>query len=265
MIDLKGHSALITGSTKGVGRSIAEAFAQAGANVVLHGRQRDENAEEVLQICQEKGVQADFVTGDLAGPTIEAVDALFDQAIRVQPKLDILVNNAGTYIDRPFLEMDWQTWEHTWRLNVSSVYFLTQRFAWRWVQNRIAGRVLLIGSINGRLAEPTHTCYDSTKGAIEAMVKSLCVALAPQGIRVNGLAPGLVRTPLTSVIDRDDRFRRWMELHTPNGQVPHSDVCGGAAVFLCSDHAEHIHGQMLLVDGGMSAWQQPDMPPGWQG
>ena len=265
MIDLKGHSALITGSTKGVGRSIAEAFAKAGANVVLHGRQRDANAEEVLQICQETGVQADFITGDLAAPTIAAVEALFDQAIRLQPKLDILVNNAGTYIDLPFLDMDWATWEQTWRLNVASVYFLTQRFARRWVANRVAGRVLMIGSINGRLAEPTHTCYDSTKGAIEAMVKSVCVALAPHDIRVNGLAPGLVRTPLTSIVDRDQRFRRWMELHTPNRQVPHSDVCGGAAVFLCSDAAEHIHGQMLLVDGGMSAWQQPDMPSDWQG
>jgi glucose 1-dehydrogenase len=265
MINLKNHSALITGSTKGVGRSIAEAFARAGANVVLHGRKRDENAEEVLQVCQEQGVQADFVTGDFAGPTIEAVDSVFDQAIRAQPKLDILVNNAGTYMDLPFLEMDWATWEQTWRLNVASVYFLTQRFAQRWVQSRVAGRVLMIGSINGRLAEPTHTCYDSTKGAIEAMVKSVCVALAPHDIRVNGLAPGLVRTPLTSIIDRDQRFRRWMELHTPSGQVPHSDVCGGAAVFLCSDCAEHIHGQMLLVDGGMSAWQQPDMPAEWQG
>lgn len=95
------------------------------------------------------------------------------------------------------------------------------------------------------------------------MVKSLCVALAPQGIRVNGLAPGLVRTPLTAIIDRDKRFARWMELHTPNGVVPHADVCGGSAVFLLSDQAEHVQGQMLLVDGGMSAWQQPDMPPEW--
>ena len=94
------------------------------------------------------------------------------------------------------------------------------------------------------------------------MVRSLCVSLAPHGIRVNGLAPGLVRTPLTRVIDRDERFRRWMELHTPNRQVPHSDVCGSGAVYLCSDDAWHVHGQMLLVDGGMSAWQQPDMPEG---
>ena len=122
----------------------------------------------------------------------------------------------------------------------------------------------MIGSINGRLAEPTHTCYDSSKGAIDAMVRSLCVSLAPLNIRVNGLAPGLVRTPLTSIIESDERFRRWMELHTPSGQVPHSDVCGSGAVYLCSDDAWHVHGQMLLVDGGMSAWQQPDMPDDWK-
>jgi len=122
---------------------------------------------------------------------------------------------------------------------------------------------LMIGSINGRLAEPTHTCYDASKGAVEMMVKSLCVTLAPLGIRVNGLAPGLVRTPLTSIIDRDPRFERWMCLHTPNGQVPQADVCGSGAVYLCSDDARHVHGQMLLVDGGMSAWQQPDMPDSW--
>lgn len=264
MIDLQGHSALITGSTKGVGRSIAEAFAAAGANVVLHGRSRDANAEEVLAHCQAKGVRAEFVTGDLMGDTMPAVDELFAAATKAQPGIDILVNNAGTYIDKPYLEMDWETYDRTMRLNVAAPYFLTQRFARHWVAGKIAGRVLMIGSINGRLAEPTHSCYDSSKGAIEAMVRSLCVSLAPLGIRVNGLAPGLVRTPLTSVIDRDERFRRWMELHTPNGQVPHSDVCGSGAVYLCSDDAWHVHGQMLLVDGGMSAWQQPDMPEGWK-
>jgi NAD(P)-dependent dehydrogenase (short-subunit alcohol dehydrogenase family) len=265
MIHLRGHSALITGSTKGVGRSIAEAFAQAGANVLLHGRARNEDAETALSNCRAAGVKAEFITGDLAGPTMAAVEEVFAAAQRAMPQIDILVNNAGTYIDKPFLEMDWQTWQHTIGLNVSSPYFLTQRFAKTWIERGMRGRVLLIGSINGRLAEPVHTAYDTSKGAIEAMVKSLCVALAPLGIRVNGLAPGLVRTPLTSIIDRDPRFKQWMELHTPNHEVPHSDVCGGGAVFLCSDHAEHIHGQMLLVDGGMSAWQQPDMPEGWRG
>jgi NAD(P)-dependent dehydrogenase (short-subunit alcohol dehydrogenase family) len=264
MIQLRGHSALITGSTKGVGRSTAEAFAAAGANVVLHGRNRDAIAEEAIAACRSRGVEAEFVTGDLMGETIPAVDALFAAALKAMPAIDILVNNAGTYIDKPFLEMDFETYDRTMRLNVAAPYFLTQRFARHWIATKVAGRVLLIGSINGRLAEPTHSCYDSSKGAIDAMVRSLCVSLAPHGIRVNGLAPGLVRTPLTSIIDRDERFRRWMELHTPSGQVPHSDVCGSGAVYLCSDDAWHVHGQMLLVDGGMSAWQQPDMPDEWK-
>lgn len=264
MIHLHGHCALITGSTKGVGRSIAEAFAAAGASVVLHGRRRDASAEEAIASCHKHGGRVEFVTSDLMGDTIPAVDRLFADALAAMPGIDILVNNAGTYIDKPFLEMDFETYERTMRLNVAAPYFLTQRFSRHWIANKTAGRVLMIGSINGRLAEPTHSCYDSSKGAIDAMVRSLCVSLAPLGIRVNGLAPGLVRTPLTAVIDRDERFRRWMELHTPNGQVPASDVCGSGAVYLCSDDAWHVHGQMLLVDGGMSAWQQPDVPEAYK-
>jgi NAD(P)-dependent dehydrogenase (short-subunit alcohol dehydrogenase family) len=251
---------LITGSTKGVGRSIAEAFATAGASVVIHGRRRDTQADEVIARCANRGVRAEFVAADLMRDTLPVVERLFADATAAVGPIDILVNNAGTYIDKPFLEMDPDTYERTMRLNVAAPYFLTQQFARHWIAAGVAGRVLMIGSINGRLAEPTHSCYDTSKGAIDAMVRSLCVSLAPHGIRVNGLAPGLVRTPLTSIVDRDERFRRWMELHTPSGQVPHSDVCGSGAVYLCSDEAWHVHGQMLLVDGGMSAWQQPDMP-----
>ena len=264
MIHLRGHAALVTGSTKGVGRSIVEALAAAGADVLVHGRAVGQDSEETLAKCRcPRYCAPEFITGDLTGPTIPTVESLFTTATTVFPRLDLLVNNAGTYIDKPYLEMDWETYDYTMRLNVASPYFLTQRFSRYWIEKGIGGRVLMIGSINGRLAEPIHTCYDSSKGAIEAMVKSFCVSLAPHKIRVNGLAPGLVRTPLTSVVDRDPRFARWMELHTPNGEVPHSDVCGGGAVYLLSDMASHVHGQMLLVDGGMSAWQQPDMPENW--
>jgi NAD(P)-dependent dehydrogenase (short-subunit alcohol dehydrogenase family) len=171
-----------------------------------------------------------------------------------------LVNNAGGYLDKPFLEMDFQTLDNTMRLNVYAGYFLTQLFSKKWIANQIDGRVLMTGSINGRLAEEDHTAYDTSKGAVEMLVKSLCVSLAPHNIRVNGMAPGLVRTPLTAIVDRDEKFADWMCMHTPNGQVPTAEVCGGAAVFLCSDAASHVHGQMLLVDGGMSVWQQPDPP-----
>ena len=260
MIDLRGHAALVTGSTKGVGRSIVEAFAAAGADVVIHGRQQSEASHEVLKNCRAKGGRAEFITGDLSQPTEAVVDEVFSQAIEAMPDIDILVNNAGTYMDVPYLDMDYERFETTMRLNVFSPFFLTQRFARHWVENDVNGRVLMIGSINGRLAEPTHSGYDTSKGAVEMMVKTLCVELAPKNIRVNGMAPGLVRTPLTSIIDQDKNFEHWMCLHTPSGEVPHSDVCGDAAAYLVSDAARHVHGQMLLVDGGMSAWQQPDMP-----
>lgn len=262
MIDLKGHTALVTGSTKGVGRSIVQAFARAGADVVVHGRQANELSREVVEQCRAQGVRAEFVTGDLSGPTERVVDEVFRAAVDALPAIDILVNNAGTYDDVPYLDMDFERFDRTLRLNVKSPFFLTQRFARHWVASKINGRVLMIGSINGRLAEPVHSGYDTSKGAVEMMVKTLCVELAPKNIRVNGLAPGLVRTPLTSIIDQDPKFEQWMRLHTPNGEVPHSDVCGDGAVYLVSDAARHVHGHMLLIDGGMSAWQQPD--PDWE-
>ncbi|MCA9122332.1 MAG: SDR family oxidoreductase [Planctomycetaceae bacterium] len=262
-IDLRGHKALVTGATQGVGQAMAEALAQAGADVLIHGLNADEMARDAVAACRNAGVTAELVTGDLSGPTETCVNQLFHQAVAIMPDIDILVNNAGTFIDTPFLEMDLQRFEHTMRLNVAAGYFLTQAFARRWIEQRIAGRVLFTGSINGMLAEPDHTAYDTSKGAVATMVKTLCVSLAPHNIRVNGLAPGLVRTPLTKVLDEDASLDRWMKLHTPNGQVPGPEVCGEAAAFLVSDAARHIHGQMLLVDGGMSVWQQPDPPSGF--
>lgn len=258
MIDLKGHSALVTGSSKGVGRSIAEAFAKAGANVLVHGRAMGDDAQTVIQNCQAHGVSAGFVAGDLSGPTDQAVDEVFNAAIAANPNIDILVNNAGQFFDRPFLEMTVERFEKTMRLNVASAYFLTQRFSRYWIERGIKGRVLMIGSINGRLAELGSTCYDTSKGALEMMVKTLAATLARHNIRVNGLAPGLVRTPQTQWIDRPNSARDWIAHHTPNQQIPHSDACGAGAVYLCCDDADHVHGHMLLIDGGMSAWQQPE-------
>src|SRR4051794_34589469 len=126
MIDLKGHSALITGSTKGVGRSIAEAFAAAGASVVIHGRGRDASAAEVIANCQRHGAKTEFVAADLMADTMPTVDRLFADAMAALPGIDILVNNAGAYIDKPFLEMDEDTYNRTMRLNVAAPYFLTQ-------------------------------------------------------------------------------------------------------------------------------------------
>ncbi len=262
-IDLTGHRALITGGTQGVGAAIARSLAEAGASLILHGLKDDESCRETVERCRSLGSEVQTVFVDLMQETSVAIEALMKHSLEITGDNDItlLVNNAGTFIDRPFLEMDHKTFERTWRLNVASGYFLTQAWARRWVKNGTRGRVLFTGSINGFLAEMDHSAYDSSKGAITMLVRSLCVALAPHNIRVNAMAPGLVVTPLTApVLEKDPAAKRWMQLHTPNGQVPSADVCGPAAAFLLSDLAEHIHGQTLMVDGGMSAWQQPDLP-----
>jgi len=261
MLSLKGHRALVTGGTHGVGRAIAVALASAGADVVLHGLRDDDRAHDALEACRSRGVQAALVTGDLAGAPVEATTRLFADATAALPGIDLLVNNAGTCLDTmPFLDVSPAVFHQTMRLNVEAPYFLTQQFARHWVAHRVAGRVLFTGSINGRLAEPDHSAYDTSKGAVEMMVKTLCVALAPYGIRVNGLAPGLVRTPLTEAFLADPAAMAWMQQHTPNGAVPGPETCGEAAAFLLSDEAWHIQGHMLLVDGGMSIWQQPAVP-----
>lgn len=259
MMSLKGHAALVTGSTKGVGRAIAEALAAAGADVLLHGRSEGAEADEAVAACRAKGVKAAFIPGDLSHP--EADRPLFATAIDAMPNLDILVNNAGQFFDVPFDQMTRDRFARTMRLNVESAYFLTQSFANHWIARNVPGRVLFIGSINGRLAEPNSTAYDTSKGAVEMMVRTLAVALALKNIRVNGLAPGLVRTPQTSWIDTRPEQAKWIAHHTPNGRIPGADVCGPGAVYLVSDEAEHVHGHMLLIDGGMSAWQQPGRGP----
>jgi NAD(P)-dependent dehydrogenase (short-subunit alcohol dehydrogenase family) len=251
---------LITGGTQGIGAAIALRLAQAGCNLVLHGLQDDQTAKQTIAQCQQLDVRVNLLTADLSLPVPQVVPLLIERLFQLEPDVSILINNAGTCIDKPFLEIDWDTYQKTMRLNVDSVYFLTQALAQQWVKRSVHGRVLMTGSINGQLAEPHHTAYDTSKGAVRMMVRTLCVALAPHGIRVNAMAPGLVVTPLTSALLDSQQSMRWMQLHTPNGQVPGPESCAAAALFLISDEAEHIHGQTLLVDGGMSAWQQPDLP-----
>lgn len=260
MIDLKGHAALVTGSSRGVGRAIAEAFAEAGADVIVHGKEMEDGVTEVIEAIESAGRRSGFIAADLTAVEEKMIEDIFRRTIELSPRCDILVNNAGAFFDVPFEQMTFDRFEKTLRLNVMSGYFLTQRFAKHWIEHQTRGRVCFTGSINGRLAEQNSTAYDTSKGAVEMMVKTLAVALAPKGIRVNGMAPGLVRTHATAWLDTRLEKAKWMELHTPNGQVPSAAVCGPATVFLCSDAAEHIHGQMLLVDGGMSAWQQPNPP-----
>ena len=261
-IDLQGKKAFITGSTQGVGAAIAIALAQAGATVILHGLREDAESEATLKRCRELSPESTIICFDLSASISEIQSHLFKPLIESHPDTSIFVSNAGIYIDPPFLKGDEVNFDRTMHINVKVGYFLTQWFATNWIENQRHGKVLFTGSINGLLAEADHTAYDTSKGALSAMVRSLCVALAPYDIRVNAIAPGLIRTPLTNqVLSNDPTALDWMRLHTPNGQVPEASVCGPIAAFLVSDLAAHMHGQTVYIDGGMNAWQQPDVPP----
>ena len=261
-MNLTGLSALVTGGTQGVGAAIALSLAQAGAHLVVHGLREDALGLETIRQCQAFGTRVTPLYCDLWQPLDTVLRDVAERAMELEPNISLLVNNAGVFIDKPFLQMDESTFDRTFELNVKVGYFLTQYFSKRWIQHSVAGRVLFTASINGLLAEADHTAYDASKAAVSSMVRSLCVALAPHRIRVNAIAPGLVRTPLTNPSLDDLDALRWMQLHTPNGQVPDASVCGPIAAFLLSDSAEHIHGQTIYIDGGMSAWQQPELPAG---
>ncbi len=260
IFDLTDHHALVTGSSKGVGRAIAYSLAQAGADVVIHARELNDEAKSSIKRCKAHDVDAQFVAGDLAQSSEAVVDEVFAAALEANPDIDILINNAGAFFDVPFLEMTFDGFEKTIRLNVEAGYFLTQRFAKYWIERRVAGRVVFVGSINGELGEEHSTAYDISEGAIRMMVRTLTIALARHNIRVNGLAPGLVRSHATLWLDDKPEREKWLAAHTPNGLVPDSAVCGPGAVYLVSDEAEHVHGHMLMIDGGMGAWQHPDPP-----
>jgi len=259
--DFRGHAVLVTGATGGIGAAIAEGCAASGAHVIVHGRD-EKDSTPVLEKCRAHGVRATVVPADFFGDLRQVVPALVERAFAAEPDLDMVVLSAGGCIHYgPIEEMTFEQYDQLMKLNVSSIYFVVQHLASHWLAKKVHGRVVVVGSINGRLAEAYSSMYDTAKGAVEMMVRSFAAELASKGIRVNGMAPGLVRTPFTKWIEERPADGAWVALHTPNHNIPGPESCVGATLFLLSGAADHIHGQMLMVDGGMSAWQHPNRPP----
>jgi len=242
--DLSGRAALVTGSTRGIGRGIADALGESGARIIFHGRQppADLPPDSIL-------LKADLSDAD-------APRVLIEDAFSHAPELDVLVCNAGSFFDTPFLEMTSEAWEQTMSLNVRAPYFLIQEFARRLIAQKRGGAVVIIGSTNGFQAEYDSTAYDTSKGALVMMTRTLALTLAEHDIRVNSVAPGLIRTPLTERwLDSDHAMRAHYENNIPLGRIGTQRDCAGAATFLASNAAAYITGQILIVDGGLTLLQ----------
>jgi NAD(P)-dependent dehydrogenase (short-subunit alcohol dehydrogenase family) len=242
---LKGRSALVTGSSQGIGHAIGLGLCEAGAKVVFHGLGKQPTSVPK---------NSDYLRADLLSPNAAA--KLVRSAARLHPKLDLLICNAGNFFDTPFLQMSRELWDKTIQLNLTATYFLAQAFAKNLVAQKRAGAIVIVSSTNGFQAEPDSTAYDTSKGALIMLTKSLAASLADYDIRVNGLAPGLIRTPLTE---------RWITTHPELaehykkkillGKIGAPEDCAGAAVFLCSNAASYLTGQILTVDGGLTTGQ----------
>lgn len=243
---LKGRAALVTGSSKGIGLAAGLALREAGAHTLFHGREDP-----------PKDVPGDatYLPCDLMSAP-EAPGRLIDKAVAAAPELDLLVCNAGSYFDTSFLEMTPDRWDRTMALNVKAAYFLAQAFAKRLAAERRPGAMVIVSSTNGFQSEKDSTAYDTSKGALVMMTRTLAHSLAAHRIRVNGVAPGLIKTPLTSGwIDAKPEKRNHYEKKILLGRIGVAEDCAGAIAFLCSEAASYITGQVLVVDGGLTVGQ----------
>jgi NAD(P)-dependent dehydrogenase (short-subunit alcohol dehydrogenase family) len=236
---LDGKVALITGSTGGIGKAVAQGFAAAGARVWIHGR----NAAAGTALAAELGGR--FVAAELAQP--DGVERLAETFLASEDRLDVLVNNAGVEIIMPIEKLDMDKFDQVWRVNVRAPFQLTHLLLP--ALKRARGSVINITSIHDTMPYPNNSAYSSSKAALAMFTKTIAVELAPQGVRVNNFAPGAVETEINrEVIEEigEDKFREWI----PLGRVAQTDEMIGPALFLASDASSYVTGATLYADGG---------------
>lgn len=248
--DLTGRTALVTGSSQGIGRALAEGLAAAGATVVVHGRDAAKARTAADEIAAATGAAVRSVVFDVTDAA--AVDAGIGEVERLVGTPDILVNNAGVQRRAPIAEFADADWDALVATNLSSVFHLSRRVAAGMIA-RGSGKIVQIGSVQSQLARPSIAAYSATKGAIVMFTKGLCADLGPHGIQANAIAPGYFATELTSALVADEEFSAWVRGRTPAGRWGDTQDLVGALVFLASSASDFVNGQTIFVDGGMTA------------
>lgn len=246
---LDGRLALVTGSSAGIGLALARGLAQAGARVVLNGRdaQRLAQARDALR---GEGLAAEASGFDVADRA--AVDAAVDAIEREFGPIEILVNNAGIQRRAPFVDFAAADWDELMRTNLDAVFHVAQAVARRMLP-RGRGRIINICSVMSELGRPGIVPYTASKGAVKMLTKGMAVDLGPSGITVNGIGPGYFKTELNRKLIDDAAFSGWLVGRTPLRRWGEVEELAGAAVFLASDAARFVNGHILYVDGGLTA------------
>jgi gluconate 5-dehydrogenase len=246
---LKGRTALVTGSSQGIGLAIARGLAEAGAAVVINGRSREKVAAAAAALRAD-GLTAHERPFDVTRPAeVEAAVA----GIEAQcGPVSILVNNAGHTRRGPLDEITDDAWREVIALNLDGIFYVSKHVA-RHMIPRKRGSIINICSVMSELARPTTAPYAASKGAAKMLTKGMAVDWGKHGIRVNGIGPGYFKTELNEALVKDETFSRWVAGRTPLGRWGDLPELVGAAVFLASDAASFVTGHVLYVDGGMTA------------
>lgn len=244
LFSLNGKTALITGSSQGIGFTLAEGLIKAGARVVMNGR------DAVKLAAAAERLSADQLVFDVTDHA--ASRAAVDGYEAAHGPIDILINNAGMQHRGPLEEFSSEDFERLIATNLTSVFNVGQAVA-RHMIGRKAGKIINIASVQTALARPGIAPYVASKGGVANLTKGMATDWAPKGLNVNAIAPGYFDTPLNAALVADEDFTAWVAKRTPQGRWGQLPELVGAAVFLSSPASSFVNGQTLFVDGGMTA------------
>lgn len=245
-IDLTGRVALVTGASRGIGRAVARELARAGARVAINYRRDEAAASSLVREIRAAGGEAMALAGNVSDP--EEARQLVRDVVAAWQGLDILVVNAGIWEEDRAGQGDLEVWDRAIAVNLRGAHLVADAAIRR--LEKTGGSLVFISSTAGQRGEAGHSAYASTKGALISYTKSLAVELGPRGVRVNCVAPGWVDTDMTRETLADPESRRRIEQTIPIGRVAQPVEIAGPVLFLVSDLARNVQGEVLNVNGG---------------
>lgn len=245
--NLSGRTALVTGSSRGLGRAIAEGLAKAGARIILNGVD-PVRLEQAAAEMREAGF--DVLTAPFDVTDEDAILAVFSHFDEADIPVDILVNNAGMQFRKPMTDLATADWQRVIDTNLTSAFVIGREAARRMIP-RGQGKIINIGSLTSELARATVAPYTVAKGGIKMLTKAMAAEWGEHGIQANAIGPGYMITDMNEALISDTQFDGWVKARTPARRWGRPDELAGTAVYLASPAADYVNGQIIYVDGGM--------------